>query len=177
MSVKQSTFGQRIQELMKPGETQQQFGERVGINRNTIATYVKKGNENRIPETEIVLRISRSCHVSADWLLGITDVRSPEPDIQAAHELTKLSEKAISNIIELSEYPAALAGLDYMLRNRDELQGVAQSVYDYRNAIQKPEIIPLGKSDNHISGITTDVATKLLAILQFESLIKKVGES
>ena len=91
-----SSFGSRLQELFRPNETQEEFGKRVGINRNTIASYLK--NKDKKPDTDQLIKISRACNVSTDWLLGLSDVRSSEPDVQSACKYTGLSEKAVENI-------------------------------------------------------------------------------
>lgn len=95
-------FTQRFRSLFMQDETQDQFGKRTGINRNTVAQYFN--GKKTSPNAKIIEKLCKSCNVSADWLLGLTpaDVRKPDPTLQAACEYTGLSEKAIENIHEIT---------------------------------------------------------------------------
>ncbi len=149
MSQQNYSFAGRLQELMKDGETQQQFGERVGINRNTIATYfkAKKDGKDRVPDTAIVLKVCRACNVSADWLLGLhqTDTKNADPDMQAVCKYTRLEEEAVTALRMLTEDRGkAWIGLHCLLINDNvQLLSLFSQIPDYiqaRNSI--PEYVP-----------------------------------
>ena len=79
---------ERIRKLRKSLDlTQEKFAERIGIKRNTIATYESGRNE---PVDSVVALICREFHVNEDWLrYGIGEMFSPEPE----DELQALTEK------------------------------------------------------------------------------------
>ena len=59
-------MGERIKKLRKfLGLTQQEFAERIGVKRNTIATYEMGRND---PIDAVVTLICREFGVSEDWL-------------------------------------------------------------------------------------------------------------
>ena len=68
---------QRIRKLRaRYNMTQSQFGERIGQSCTQIAKF-----ENGIlrPNFEVIITIAREFNVSADYLLGITDIDTPMP--------------------------------------------------------------------------------------------------
>ena len=79
---------ERIRKLRKSLDlTQEKFAERIGIKRNTIATYESGRNE---PVDSVVALICREFHVNEDWLrYGTGEMFSPEPE----DELQALTEK------------------------------------------------------------------------------------
>jgi len=68
-------FGQRVFELRKgSGETQTFLGELIGVKKGQISG-IEKGNATTTAER--IALICEHYHVSADYLLGLTD--DPEP--------------------------------------------------------------------------------------------------
>lgn len=91
-------FQARFRELR--GEvTQEQFAKKIGVSRPTIGLYESGA---RIPDAEILRDICLKCNVSSDWLLGISEVISPNPNMQIACEYTGLTEKAVVRLITLT---------------------------------------------------------------------------
>ena len=93
------TFSERLREVMKrDGITQQQLAEKLGSKRQTISQYVSGTIQPNIGK---LFEIAEIFKVSADYLLGLQkDIKSPNLEIQAIHNKTGLSEKAIANLIE-----------------------------------------------------------------------------
>ncbi|MBQ6960156.1 MAG: helix-turn-helix transcriptional regulator [Clostridia bacterium] len=91
-------FTERFRSLFEENETQESFGSRVGIVRNTVNQYY---NGKRIPDSVILRQICERCHVSADWLLGLSDVKTPDVQTQAISKKIGLSEAAIRNLVHL----------------------------------------------------------------------------
>lgn len=77
------------------GETQQELANAIGITRQSLSRYEIAA---RTVSVEVLGALAQHFNVSADYLLGLSDVRSTEQDIQTACEVTGLSEKAIENI-------------------------------------------------------------------------------
>lgn len=84
-------FAERFAKLR--GEmTQGEFAEFLGISRPTVGFYE---NGTRIPDALVLRQIAERCDVSVDWLIGLSDAKSAQLDVQTAVRLTGLSENAI----------------------------------------------------------------------------------
>lgn len=78
-------MGERLKELRKLfGLTQEEFAKRIGIKRNTIATYEIGRNT---PIDAVIFSICREFNVNEDWLRageGEMLIKIPEEDETAA---------------------------------------------------------------------------------------------
>lgn len=54
-----------------------------------------------MPDAITLIKIAQKCSVSADWLLGLTEVSSKNADIREICEFTMLNEQAICKLHEL----------------------------------------------------------------------------
>ena len=86
-----SGFPRRFKSLLNTRNLTQ-FEEETGIKRPTAGLLA---NGKRLPGAAMLREICVKCNVSADWLLGISDVKNPKADIQAVCKYTGLSEDAI----------------------------------------------------------------------------------
>ena len=77
-----------------------EFAEKLGLSRQTVGFYL---NGDRIPDALTLRQICEKCSVSADWLLGLSDVKSPEMDMQVICTATGLSEAAVGYLRTLCE--------------------------------------------------------------------------
>lgn len=85
------TFSMRLKKIRdSKGWTQQQFADKIGCSR---ATYNHYENGNRHPDDSILRSICQVTHISADYLLGLSDTGNPS--YNSAAELTGFSEKAL----------------------------------------------------------------------------------
>lgn len=90
--------GNRINEaLAQNGMLQKDLAKILGVTDNTIS-YFCKGS--RSPQLEQLPKIAEALNTSTDYLLGMTQVKSPSIDTQAIVSQTGLSEKNV----ELLEY-------------------------------------------------------------------------
>ncbi len=95
--------GKKIRELREETSTpQQKIADLLGVTRQSLSLY-EKGE--RTINVEALGKLAEFFNVSADYLLGLSDVKSTEQDIQAACEVTGLSEYAISAFNELKKEP------------------------------------------------------------------------
>lgn len=91
-------FSKRLRELMTDeNKTQTELAAFVGCTRQAISLYA---TGQSTPDIDILLKIAQYFHVSTDYLLGLTDVKTPDIDIRAICEKTGLSEEAIQNIFD-----------------------------------------------------------------------------
>lgn len=95
------TKGERIGDIIKSKyDTQQSAAKKIGCSASLINDLVNDRPRNISGEN--IKGLCRYLGVSADWLLGLSDVESPETDLQAVCEYTGLSEGAVDYITLLS---------------------------------------------------------------------------
>ena len=94
-------FTKRFRELQ--GErTNTEFADFLGISRQTVGFYC---NGDRIPDAVVLRQIADKCAVSADWLLGLTDVQTRNFNLRNICEYTGLSEKAVDMVLIYKNTP------------------------------------------------------------------------
>lgn len=86
-------FPKRLRELLaENGKSQKELAEAMGKTRQAIGYYADGSSS---PDWEALKFIANYFEVSADYLLGLSDVRSPEVNMQIVCNYTGLSEDAI----------------------------------------------------------------------------------
>jgi len=89
---KVATFSKRLEELRKEkGISQTQLAEALKISRQSIGFYEK---DERSPDVEVIQIICRYFNVTSDYLIGLTDNRTPET--ASIGEVTGLTDEAIA---------------------------------------------------------------------------------
>ena len=78
-------FLSRLKELQGSNSVSA-FARYLEMPQKTVDTYIK---EQRKPSVEFVTRVCSKCHVSADWLLGLTDQRSPFIEVPRENKVSK----------------------------------------------------------------------------------------
>lgn len=78
-----------------------EFSRRLDMNRQSVDRYY---NGERCPDSSALTQICEKMKVSADWLLGLSDVKSSSSDIKDVCEITGLSEKAVEKITAVKPY-------------------------------------------------------------------------
>lgn len=84
----------------KSGMTREQIAESVGCDTSSITKYY---NGDRYPKTDIIIRLAELFNCSTDYLLGKAKCKNANLDIEEIHQLTALSEKAITELIVTSK--------------------------------------------------------------------------
>lgn len=72
------------------------FADKLGMSRATVGFY---SAGQRIPDASGIKAIAEKCGVSADWLLGLSPIRTPDEDIRKLNDLLPLSELAIQTLL------------------------------------------------------------------------------
>ncbi len=88
-------FTERFREL-QGDRSNTEFAEFLEISRQTVGFYC---NGDRLPDALMLKQIAKKCHVSTDWLLGLSKVRSPDVNLKWMCEKTGLSESSIENLV------------------------------------------------------------------------------
>lgn len=95
MDIKEA-FAQRLIELREDKNvTQQILADDLGITRQSLSLYEKA---DRAINIELLYKIAKYFNVSADYLLGSTDNKTTDTNLQAVCDYTGLSEKAVKNL-------------------------------------------------------------------------------
>lgn len=91
--MEKSTFGKRMESIMKErGISRAKLNDATGISLQSISNYL---NDKRKPDCEWIVKIAEALGVSADYLLGLSDIPTRNETIQGIHEETGLSEEAV----------------------------------------------------------------------------------
>ncbi|MBC3797167.1 helix-turn-helix domain-containing protein [Acetobacterium tundrae] len=108
-------FAVRLRKLMEePKTTQQELASNVGVTRQAISQYMDGSVQ---PNIEKFYKIVDYFKVSADYLLGKTNVKTLDTDIQAISDKTGLSEEAIGNIKVTANTPERKDILNQFLKS------------------------------------------------------------
>lgn len=96
-------FGSRLRDLRnKKDLSQQELSSDLGISKAALSYYE---NGQRVPDIDILLKIADYFNVSADYLLGRSEVMNIDPDKQlnVACNYTGLTEKAVETLHSISK--------------------------------------------------------------------------
>ena len=104
------TLHNRIEKLRTDlNMTQPEFAAALGMDakkgRSTINNW--ESGANRVKDDDLK-RIASTFHVSADWLLGLSDEKSLDPDIQSVCQYTGLHEDVVMLIRQSSAVRSVL---------------------------------------------------------------------
>ena len=69
-----------------------EFARRLGMTQQTVNLYLK---EARKPSLEFVLKVCSTFEESADWLLGLTDERTPGAGSASDARIAELEKKIL----------------------------------------------------------------------------------
>lgn len=98
----EKVFPTRLRELMKErNESQQVLAEALGVQRQTVSNYA---NGQSDPNWEMIGKICKHYKVSADWMLGLTDIKTDNHDVRSICEYTGLTPLAVSRLHYFAEF-------------------------------------------------------------------------
>lgn len=125
---------QRLIEL-QGNKTHEEFAQEIGITRQTMGFYLRG---ERIPDSETLAQICTRRNVSADWLLGLSDVRSTDTQIRDICDYTGLSERTISVLHSESQNPAnPLEEVNRLFERFESIHGLICEISTAMKAIRK----------------------------------------
>lgn len=100
MYEKDSITGRLNQLYQESKLTREEFAKRCEISTSALTNYLKG---SRTPDAIKLPHICEEFNVSADWLLGLSDVRKPSAELKGVVEFTGLSESAINKIVMMAK--------------------------------------------------------------------------
>lgn len=135
-------FQDRFRQLQ--GEmTNTEFADFLGMTRQTVGFYL---NGNRIPDIHGLRKIAEKCNVSADWLIGMSDVKNVDPNIKAICQYTGLKEETI---LALHEMGKTEGGYLYTKAFLDTFIGIENRTIDVFERNARRAILALNAHRNH----------------------------
>lgn len=78
--------------------TQWELADKIGISRKSVGFYLRG---ERMPDSTQLPKIAAACNVSTDYLLGLTDVKTPNIDMRHFQEYTSLAETSINMLHDM----------------------------------------------------------------------------
>ena len=123
--------------------TLDQFSKKLEMSRATVGFYAAG---QRIPDALGLKKIAEKCNVSADWLIGLSDVKSVDMDIRSACQYTGLTEKTVKllhngekgfNFVGVKEFFNFLMGLPAVTTFENCLQRAALALLAYKRVPQE----------------------------------------
>ena len=94
------SFTGRLNQLLQESDlTREEFAKRCQVSGSALTNYL---NGSRTPDAAKIKPICEEFSVSADWLLGLSDVRNPSAELKGVVDFTGLSEDAVNKIVSLS---------------------------------------------------------------------------
>lgn len=83
-----TTFSERLKELRQELKLSQAgFASLISTNQSTLSAYE---TGDRLPPYETLITIAQQCHVSIDWLCGLSDTKSTSPELKTYSDLIKV---------------------------------------------------------------------------------------
>lgn len=126
-------IGSRIGQVReKHGLTQADLASLIGESPRTVTHWE---NATRDIRTESLIKLSKALDVSADCLLGLSDMESPDKDLQWVHKTFGLSEKALSVLRASNSSQTAQSELQFindLLSDREAIYFISAAYEEYK---------------------------------------------
>ena len=121
-----AAFPTRLRALMEQkGITYQELAEVTDVQRQAVGQWCLG---RTVPDVLALGKIAEKYQVSADWLLGLSEITSPEMDLKAICQYTGLNEKSITYLHFLTnpdiEGSGLLRQIDCLLKDDEFLDSL-----------------------------------------------------
>lgn len=73
------------------------FARHLEMPQKTVDAYI---NGQRKPSVEFILRVCAKCHVTSDWLLGLSDARTRENEVAPLQVLPKFRQSKQADVTD-----------------------------------------------------------------------------
>lgn len=117
--------------------TQKQLAEKLGISRSTLCLYEAGANK---PDALFMNRLAQIAPFSADYLLGLSDIKAQDANTRMICRQTGLSETAVQ---KLEQHQAASQPYLNKILEGDELYLLTATLVKLRDSYRKwsPELV------------------------------------
>lgn len=90
----ENIIGQRINTTLAARDiNQKELAKQIGVKDNVVSYWC---SGTRIPNTMQIVQIAKILNVSADYLLGLSDVATNNADLKAVCHYTGLNERSVT---------------------------------------------------------------------------------
>jgi len=145
-------IGKKIRELRETkGLTQLELSKDLNVARQTVAQWE---NEERDLKTGAIIALSKYFNVTADYLLGLSDVATVETDLAAVCEYTNFSEKSIKtlhiwakNDLDIFDYEAYTDFIDTLISNEIIYTKLVDEFSKYMLSVETCRLLELENSN------------------------------
>ena len=115
-------LAQRLKLLRtKLGLTQKEFADKVGFTQATLSAYE---NNQKKPSLDIVKDIAEKCHVSIDWLCGLTDMERYNEEINTYADMLRL-------IIKLCNTDSFFGQWEVIYKDNSDISDLGRTGIDF----------------------------------------------
>lgn len=132
---RKDSFSDRLKELIderkESGQTLRGLAKDLEVSLGVLSDWQ---NGNKTPRGDSIIKLAQYFEVSADYLLGLTNARTPDADLRTVAEYTGLSERAIVEL-KHSTPKHILNTMSEMIEQGIFLQ-LAWKVYDFSETAQ-----------------------------------------
>ena len=91
-------FVSRFKELADEYPNRTEFAKSLNMSQQTVSYWL---NGSRVPDASNLAIISRKTGITVDYLLGLSDVKRPDVELQAVSKYTGLTDKALEVLHEM----------------------------------------------------------------------------
>ena len=126
--TRENPLAQRLSELV---DNPRGLANHLGCSVQAVNQY-KLGTA--YPKTENLIKIAQYYNVSIDYLIGLTDVKSPDASIRAISEATGLSERSL-NILAM--YPYHVETLNQIVESDVYFPILMDALAEYKMSVKE----------------------------------------
>lgn len=162
------SFAQRLASLMNEKEVSQYaLGTAIGATRQSIAQYLEGKTQ---PSAEKLCAIADYFDVTTDYLLGRSECRAKDVEIQALCQKTGLSEAAINVLVSYAHDERGEHGAHYGALKPDQKVCTRCATLTYIDRFLRHEDMP------RIAGCTMIMAYELCNDVKKEAVLQHLRE-
>ena len=147
---RKDSFSDRLKELIderkESGQTLRGLAKDLEVSLGVLSDWQ---NGNKTPRGDSIIKLAQYFEVSADYLLGLTNAKTPDANFRMVADYTGLTEKAVekilrlkvasgdtryldtaSDMIESNLFNALVVNLEYFFRRVTELENQLNKITD-----------------------------------------------
>lgn len=157
------------EELIPTAEKAKELAEKLGVSIQAVNQY-KQGQG--FPKTENLVNIARHFNVSLDYLVGLSDVSTPDASIQAIAEYTGLSQRAIELLHSSTGVFPFVTAINRILESGMSGISLLISIEDYLNT---DESVRYDMTKYHDDFTATDsIPANTIQLLEIQERLRKI---
>ncbi len=132
--MEDNVFGERLRELRQERcESIRDVGKKLFVSSESISTY-ERGKA--FPRMDVFIDLAKYYNVTTDYLLGLSDCKKNDADMQAACKATGFSNE----IIEMLHYLSGISWAKEMIGDTIRAMMGGVSTQQFEEHLQKGEI-------------------------------------